>query len=156
MACLRAAFLEESGETLIRRHAGVDRLFTAQGYREFADDLLARMFNPWLGDLVSRVGRDPQRKLGWDDRLAGTVRVAMAHGVRARRYGAGAAAAVAMLDPATLETGCAAALERLWSEAKPAAEEARAVIEVVEEGRRLLRQWIAGGFPHLESLFAGC
>lgn len=156
MAFLRAAFLEESGETLIRRHAGVDRLFTAEGYREFADDLLARMFNPWLGDLVSRVGRDPQRKLGWDDRLAGTIRVALAHGVRARRYGAGAAAAVVALDPAALETGCAAVLDRLWSEAKPDAEEARRVIEIVEEGRSLLRQWIASGFPHLERLFTRC
>lgn len=42
---IRAAFLEESGEALIRKHAGKDRLFTPEGYREYADDLLERMTN---------------------------------------------------------------------------------------------------------------
>ena len=81
MDFLRAAFIEESGAALIRKNAGVDPLFTPLGYTAYADDLLERMTNPYLHDLVERVGRDPQRKLGWDDRLIGTMRVAMAQGI---------------------------------------------------------------------------
>jgi len=68
-AFLRAAFIQESGEALARKHAGKDPLFTHEGYREYADDLLARMVNPFLHDSAERVGRDPQRKLEWGDRL---------------------------------------------------------------------------------------
>ena len=71
----------ESGEALIRKHAGKDRLFTPEGYREYALDLLERMTNPYLQDSVERVGRDPQRKLGWDDRLVGTLRLALQQNV---------------------------------------------------------------------------
>jgi len=72
---LRAAFLEESGPALIKKRAGIDPLFTEAGYRHYADDLLARMVNPFLRDTVERVGRDPHRKLGWNDRLIGTIRL---------------------------------------------------------------------------------
>jgi mannitol-1-phosphate 5-dehydrogenase len=74
---LRAAFIEESGEALVRKHAGVDPLFTREGYTAYADDLLERMTSPFLRDTVERVGRDPQRKLGWDDRLIGTRTLAL-------------------------------------------------------------------------------
>ena len=94
---IRDAFLEESGEALIRKHAGKDRLFTPDGYREYADDLLERMTNPYLQDSVERVGRDPHRKLGWDDRLVGTMRVALQQNVVPRRYALGTAAALATL-----------------------------------------------------------
>src|SRR5271157_4280402 len=89
-----AAFLEESGEALIRKHAGKDRLFTREGYREYALDLLERMTNPYLQDSVERVGRDPLRKLGWDDRLVGTLRLALQQYVVPRRYALGAATAL--------------------------------------------------------------
>jgi len=69
MKFLRAAFIAESGAALVRRHRGVDDLFTEDGYRIYAEDLLARMVNPFLQDSVERVGRDIVRKLGWDDRL---------------------------------------------------------------------------------------
>src|ERR1017187_9601975 len=83
---IREAFLRESGEALIRKHAGKDRLFTPEGYSEYARDLLERMTNPHLQDTVERVGRDPQRKLGWDDRLVRTLRVALQQRVVPRRY----------------------------------------------------------------------
>src|SRR5208282_6112870 len=98
LAFVRAAFVEESGKALVRKHAGKDRLFTHEGYCEYADDLLARMVNPFLHDSVERVGRDPQRKLGWDDRLVGTIRVALDQGITPSRYAFGAAAALAVLD----------------------------------------------------------
>ncbi len=53
-AFARDAFLSESGAPLIAKHAGVDPLFTPGGYIEYVDDLLARMANPYLEDLVER------------------------------------------------------------------------------------------------------
>jgi mannitol-1-phosphate 5-dehydrogenase len=116
MTLAREAFLEESGAAMIARHQGLDLLFTPEGYRAYADDLLERMTNPWLRDLVERITRDPRRKLGWDDRLIGTMRVALDAGVQPRRFALGAAAAVESLaSPRPL----ADTLNELW----PAADE---------------------------------
>jgi len=93
MDIARRAFIDESGAALIRRHAGLnDRLFTPEGYTEYADDLLERMVNPNLNDLVSRVGRDHVRKLGYDDRLYGTMRLALKYDVVPSNLALGAAA----------------------------------------------------------------
>lgn len=89
----RDAFLEESGEALIRLHGGKDPLFTSEGYRAYVDDLLARMANPWLRDTCERIGRDVSRKLGWDDRLIGTIRLVRSQNISAKRYGFAALAA---------------------------------------------------------------
>jgi mannitol-1-phosphate 5-dehydrogenase len=128
----REAFTEESGAALCRRHAGIDPLFTAEGYRGYADDLIARMLNPHLRDRVARVCRDPRRKLGWDDRLVGTMRVALREGIAPTRYAAGAAAA---LDILGAETGVtpAAALDELWHDV-PASQTEK------DEIRRLIRR----------------
>jgi mannitol-1-phosphate 5-dehydrogenase len=153
MAFLEAAFIRESGEALIRRHRGVDPLFTPGGYRAYALDLLERMFNPYLGDTVSRVGRDPARKLEWQDRLIGTLRVALHQGVPAPRYSIGAAAAVAMLDSAVLELTKPAAecLDPLWAKASPDPSEKEKVLTTIGQGIQQLRAWRAANFPDLEN-----
>lgn len=155
LSFLRAAFIQESGETLIRKHAGVDPLFTREGYREYADDLLARMINPYLRDTVERVGRDPERKLGWEDRLVGTMRVALQQRVQPLRYAFGAAAALAVLDRSTLEQDAAAvgSLNRLWGPIVAEESEKEAVLSLIQDGRRRLRQWCEAGFQDLEGLF---
>jgi len=152
---LRTAFIEESGEALCRKHAGVDFLFTREGYQEFADDLLHRMFNPFLHDTVERVGRDPQRKLGWDDRLIGTMRVALGQGVAPLRYAFGAAAGLAILDRSILEKDSSVAklVDPLWRKASPATHEKAAMLALIEDARHRLRAWMDSGFPHLERLF---
>jgi mannitol-1-phosphate 5-dehydrogenase len=95
MSIARAAFLEESGAALARKYKHLnDALFSAEGYRAYAEDLLARMVNPNLNDLVSRVIRDPQRKLGWNDRIYGTMRLALSQGIVPVHLAQGAAAAV--------------------------------------------------------------
>ena len=95
METARRAFIEESGAALIRKHARLgDPLFSARGYTEYADDLLARMTNPNLNDLVERVGRDHPRKLGIEDRLCGTMVVALQQGVTPATLALGAAAGV--------------------------------------------------------------
>jgi len=148
---LRDAFLYESGEALVRKHDGVDRLFTPDGYRDYADDLLDRMTNPFLMDTVERVGRDPARKLGWDDRLVGTMRLAMSQGIEPRRYAIGAAAAFAALDSGFLDGRVSAdkLADPIWQTDGP---ERQTVLAIIEEGRRLLRRWRDSGFPDLRRI----
>ena len=155
---LRAAFIEESGAALIRRWNGVDALFTPAGYAAYADDLLARMTNPHLLDTVERVGRDPQRKLGWDDRLIGVLRTALSRGIAPRRYALGAAAALAALDPALRARpaiDAAALLDPLWQGAQVDAREREDVLALVTRGWADLQQWMARGMPDLERFMAG-
>ncbi len=93
----RRAFAE-SGEALVRRHGHLgDPLFTAGGYRAYAQDLLQRMVCPTLNDLVARVTRDHVRKLGLEDRLYGTMRLALSQGVQPVNMALGAAAGVLSL-----------------------------------------------------------
>lgn len=98
MGIARRAFIEESGAALIRKHGRLnDPLFTADGYRAYAEDLLDRMIRPNLNDLVWRVTRDPVRKLGYEDRLYGTMRVALQQGIEPTNLAKGAGAAVVSL-----------------------------------------------------------
>jgi mannitol-1-phosphate 5-dehydrogenase len=152
---LRAAFLQESGEALVLKHAGVDPLFTRQGYTRYADDLLARMTNPYLLDTVDRVGRDPARKLGWNDRLVGTMRLALDQGIEPRRYAFGAAAALAVLDRSILKQPhpAHALLAPLWRGASPPQTESEAVMGRIERGLQQLKAWCDSGFSDLERLF---
>jgi mannitol-1-phosphate 5-dehydrogenase len=151
----RAAFIDESGAALIRKHAGLDPLFTSDGYREFADDLLERMTNPFLVDMIERVTRDTERKLGWNDRLVGTMRMALKQGITPRRYGLGAAAALARLDPATLEGQRPAGsfLDALWREVSPLQAERDRLVALIEAALVELRAWRADGFPNLEVFY---
>ena len=152
---LRAAFIEESGEALIRSHHGKDHLFTPAGYADYADDLLVRMTNPYLRDTVERVGRDPQRKLDWDDRLVGTMRVALKQNLIPRRYALGAAAALARLDASfpRSEAPVGTWLEPLWGEAPRERHDKDAIFDLIANGRRRLKRWCESGFQDLESFF---
>jgi mannitol-1-phosphate 5-dehydrogenase len=146
MEVLRRAFLDESGAALCRKYAGRDPLFTPAGYAAYAEDLLVRMTNPHLHDTVARVGRDPQRKLGWDDRLIGTMRLAWSQGILPRYYAVGAAAALAVLDPAALTDPAMAAthLRAIWPTNAPPAEQ-EAMLALVEQGRQTLLSWRRNG-----------
>ncbi len=167
MAFLRSAFLDESGRTLRARFAGSDPLFTADGYAAFADDLLARMVNPHLADTVERASRDPRRKLGWDDRLVGLIRLGLAEGVPTPRYAMGVAAGLEILrreqdvagpeilrretdaaGPDAAGPDLAGMLRGCWPNDVDAAE-VRAVLEAVAEGSAWLERWRAGGFSAL-------
>jgi len=95
MEIAKKAFIEESGAALIKRHRELnDSLFTPAGYKAYAEDLLERMVNPNLNDLISRVGRDHVRKLGYDDRLYGTMRLALKYDGKPVNMALGAAAGV--------------------------------------------------------------
>jgi mannitol-1-phosphate 5-dehydrogenase len=91
----RRAFVDESGGALLRKYAALDDpLFTPAGYREYGEDLLTRMTNPYLNDKVERICRDPLRKLSYGDRLVGTMREALMQGLEPLVMAQGAAAAL--------------------------------------------------------------
>jgi mannitol-1-phosphate 5-dehydrogenase len=149
MRFLRSAFIEESGGVLRRRWAGADELFTPAGYEAFVDDLLARMVNPHLADTIERAARDPRRKLGWDDRLVGLIRLGLMMGVPTPRYAMGVAAALDVLRREDGDGGSDAELLATAWPADLARGEVTAVLGVVEEGRDWLGRWRVGGFKAL-------
>ena len=67
--------LAETGEALIKKHH-----FDPAAHQAHIEDLLSRFANVTLGDQVARVGGDPLRKLGPDDRLVGAAKLALEHG----------------------------------------------------------------------------
>jgi mannitol-1-phosphate 5-dehydrogenase len=132
MQIARDAFIKESGGALVKKYARLnDELFTVPGYRAYAADLLDRMTNPNLYDTVERAGRDPIRKLAPEDRIFGTMSLALDHGIEPVNMAAGALAGVKTLlkdaqknnlppelhyNPAKLDAAAVAAiLNWLWT-----------------------------------------
>ncbi len=113
IAKARRAFVDESGAALCKKWAGTDELFTPTGFAAYADDLLVRMVNPFLTDRVDRVCRDLERKLSWDDRMIGTMRLVLNQGFSPVVFSESAALAARNLfgdDPEKIYNG----LETIW------------------------------------------
>ena len=133
--------LAETGEALINRHG-----FTPEEHQAHIDDLLNRFSNKALGDTVARVGRDPIRKLGHDDRLIGSGNLAMSYGITPTNVCLGTAAALAFddsEDPAAVELQLLIhnqGINRVFqticgiSPSSPLADLIREQMEVVESG----------------------
>ena len=97
------AFLNESGRALVKKYADLnDELFTDAGYKRYAEDLLQRITNPYLADTIERAGRDPLRKLAYNDRIFGTMALALEQGIEPLNMALGAMAGIAVL-PEKLE-----------------------------------------------------
>lgn len=98
MQIARDAFLTECGPALIKKYGALgDELFTEAGFRDYTDDLLERMTNPYLADTVARAGRDAVRKLAINDRIFGTMQLALENSIEPRNMAIGAVAGVAVL-----------------------------------------------------------
>jgi len=67
--------MEESGEVLINRYG-----FEREKHAAYIEKILRRFANPYLVDEVDRVGRQPLRKLGKDDRLIKPLRGTIEYG----------------------------------------------------------------------------
>jgi mannitol-1-phosphate 5-dehydrogenase len=145
LSFVEGAFLEESGTALCRRHAGIDPLFTLAGWEQYVHDLLERMTNPLLRDRVDRVIRDPRRKLGWDDRLIGTMRLAIENNIRPRRYAVGAAAAAELVAHTQSRSDLTDVLNSVWGAASDTRDQRDAIIEYIEQARGTLKSnpWTA-------------
>jgi mannitol-1-phosphate 5-dehydrogenase len=127
----RRTFLEESGAALIAKHgAGGEALFTSEGWRAYAEDLLTRMTNPFLHDSVERITRDPRRKLGYSDRLVGAMREALVRGIKPRGLAMGAAAAVIY----ALELETAGGKQVHAGRARPSTSAARSLVQKIWAG----------------------
>jgi mannitol-1-phosphate 5-dehydrogenase len=152
---LRAAFIEESGAALVKKYSRADpTLFSPAGFQHFADDLLVRMTNPHLHDTVERVARDPERKLAWNDRLVGTMRLALSEGIVPSRFALGAAAALVVLEPLSLENKAAARrLRKVWRDSRAPQPEREAILDLIEQGSGQLAKWRKSGCGKLKDLF---
>jgi mannitol-1-phosphate 5-dehydrogenase len=97
MQIAEKAFIHESGAALIKKYSHFDELFTETGFRQYASDLLERMTNPYLEDMIQRAGRDPARKLGLNDRLFGAMILCIEQGIEPKTIALGAAAGIRYL-----------------------------------------------------------
>lgn len=86
--------LDEVGRALVGEHG-----FEPRALREHMQDLLARFGNRSLADPVTRLARDPLRKLAPNDRLVGAVRLAEKHAVQPEGLAWGIAAALTYDNP---------------------------------------------------------
>lgn len=151
LAFTRAATLEECGAALRHKHANSDPLFSPAGFAVYADDLLTRMVNPYLKDTPDRVGRAPQRKLGWDDRLIGPMRLARQAGLEPQRLALGAAAALTTILPLSAPTlpEVEPLLRQIWASAAPPPGEQAAIAALVRRGCEQFIRWQESGFAEL-------
>ena len=94
----RKAFLEECGRALIKKYDYLeDELFTEAGFKNYAENLLERITNPYLNDTIARACRDAVRKLGLNDRIFGTMTLALEYGIEPTNMALGAMAGIAVL-----------------------------------------------------------
>ncbi len=98
MQIARGAFINESGKALISKHAGLgDDLFTEAGYQADDEDLLERITGPYLDDTIERAARDPVRELGPNDRISGSMQLAIENGIEPANMALGAAAGIGFM-----------------------------------------------------------
>jgi len=76
-----------------------DRPGSTAGAARSLDDILDHYANPALADPVTRVARQPRRKLAFDDRIVGPAVACLAAGITPIALAEAAAAALAYRDP---------------------------------------------------------
>ena len=130
---LVAAGTQEVGPGLIAKHAAVDPLFTPDRFADYVGNYVTRMVNPYLQDSIERVGRDPQRKLSWEDRLIGATRLALQAQRQPTHFAIGAACALRQLYPGQSDFPRQQLFE-LWQTASPSQKELASLLPLLENG----------------------
>ncbi len=69
--------LNETFTAILHKYTDLDR----KEQIEFVEDLKGRFTNPLLMDTVQRVGRDPVRKLGPEDRIIGGIKLCLSQNI---------------------------------------------------------------------------
>ncbi len=140
LAVVRAA-MHESGAALVQKF-GLD---TAE-HASYCDKILQRFRNPYLQDAVTRVGREPLRKLSANDRLILPLTTAYDYGLPIDNLLLGIGAALHYHYPADAESNQLQELINEWG--VPAAVEKITGIAI---GSPLNKQ-IVTAYHHLETL----
>lgn len=91
--------MKESGEGLIRKYG-----FDEQKHAAYVRKILARFGNPYLQDDVTRVGREPLRKLSASDRLVKPMLTAHGYDLPVAHLIVGIAAALCYNNPADAQS----------------------------------------------------
>ena len=113
---VKSSFINEVGVGLIHKYGHLDdSLFTDRGFHVYSEDALSRMINPFLRDPIARVTRDPVRKLGWEDRLIGSMKLAIAAGVEPRILARGVAIAFEFACKENSWPTLEFAMDEIWS-----------------------------------------
>lgn len=86
--------MEESGEVLINRYS-----FDREKHEKYIQKILLRFKNPYLVDEVVRVGREPLRKLSYNDRLIKPLRGTLEYNLKNENLLLGIAAALNYKNP---------------------------------------------------------
>ena len=89
-----SAAMKESGDGLIKKHG-----FDAQKHSAYIQKIIGRFKNPYLQDDVTRVGREPLRKLSPTDRLIKPLTTAAGYGLPVDHLIVGVAAALRYDNP---------------------------------------------------------
>lgn len=88
------AAMTQSGDGLIQRFG-----FDKDAHYKYIDKIINRFKNPYLKDDVTRVGREPLRKLSADDRLVSPLTTAMSYGLPVDKLVLGIGAAIRYNNP---------------------------------------------------------
>jgi mannitol-1-phosphate 5-dehydrogenase len=86
---VRGALHDEAGAALCRKHR-----FDEKEHGAYIEKIIVRFQNAAVKDDVVRVGRQPLRKLGREDRLVGPARMCAEDGIAVRHLATGIAAAL--------------------------------------------------------------
>lgn len=93
------AAMTESGDGLIRKHG-----FDTEAHYHYIDKIIGRFKNPYLKDDVTRVGREPLRKLSATDRLTKPMTTAYGYGLPVDHLILGMGAALHYDNPADAQS----------------------------------------------------
>ena len=127
----KEAFVKEAGVGLRYQFTGFpDDLFSQTGFSEYAEDALQRMVNPYLRDSIDRVTRDPIRKLGWDDRLVGSIRYAVKAGVYPQKMVEAAQTGLEEIREMKNTQNLQSALDLAW-QGEPVVEEMESIRSII-------------------------
>lgn len=88
------AAMTQSGDGLSQRFG-----FDKEAHYKYIDKIINRFKNPYLKDDVTRVGREPLRKLSADDRLVSPLTTAMSYGLPVDKLVLGIGAALRYNNP---------------------------------------------------------
>ncbi len=88
------AAMTQSGDGLIKKFD-----FDKEAHYKYIDKIINRFKNPYLQDDVTRVGREPLRKLSADDRLVSPLSTALSYGLPVDKLFLGIGAALRYNNP---------------------------------------------------------